>query len=223
MLTTALLAELGVSHAFGTRGEAEPKGLLRARQVHGANVVGVAACRAAQAPEADAVVSTEAGVWIGVVTADCVPILLASERGDAVAAVHAGWRGLAAGVVEAAVAALREQAASEPCSAAVGPHIGPCCYEVDARVLDAMSARHGPLLGACLTESRPGHAQLDLGALTQAVLAREGVELCDVVQQVGDTLAGGLRCPPELEVLWAVVCAVAVLVVDVLAWCQGPT
>lgn len=175
MLTAPLLGALGVAHAFGTRSEVEPDDWLCARQVHGARVVEASACRAQPPPEADAVVSAEPGVFIGVVTADCVPILLAAGRGAAVAAVHAGWRGLAAGVIEAGVAALQERARGEALSAVVGPHIGPCCYEVDAPVLDALAARQGSLLDACLCNAGSRHAQLDLGALTLAVLEREGV------------------------------------------------
>ena len=176
MLSAPLLEEMGVVHAFGTRGDVEPPGLLRARQVHGAVVVEAQACRAQPVPEADAVVSAEAGTSIGVVTADCLPILLASERAGAVAAVHAGWRGLAAGVIEAGVTALRACAGGEAVTAVVGPHVGPCCYEVDAPVLDALATRHDALLEACLSRTRPQHAQLDLDALALAVLARTGVE-----------------------------------------------
>lgn len=179
MLTAPLLEGLGVAHAFGMRGDEEARGLLRARQVHGARVVEADACRAQPPPEADALVSTDAGVWIGVVTADCVPILLASESGRAVAAVHAGWRGLAAGVIETAVRALRSRARGEALWAVVGPRVGPCCYEVDTPVLEALAARHGPLLQACSRATRSGHAQLDLGALARAALEGEGVERCD--------------------------------------------
>ena len=178
MLTHPLLEELGVAHAFGTRGEAEIGGLLRARQVHGARVVEAAACREEPPPEADALVSADPGVWIGVVTADCVPILLASGSGAVVAAVHAGWRGLALGVIEAAVGALGEIAGRESLHAVVGPHVGPCCYEVDAPVLDALEARHGALLSASLQHVRSEHAQLDLGSLALAVMEREGVDRC---------------------------------------------
>lgn len=181
MLRAPLLEEMGVAHAFGTRGDAEPPGLLRPRQVHGSVVVEANACRVQPVPEADAVVSSEAGVPIGVVTADCLPILLASERVGAVAAVHAGWRGLAAGVVEAGVRALRAHAAGEAVTAVVGPHVGPCCYEVDAPVLDALATRHDALLEACLSRTRPQHARLDLGALALAVLACTGVERCAAV------------------------------------------
>lgn len=172
-LNHPLLAEL--HHGFGLRDTPEPPGLLRPRQVHGAAVVDAAACRRAPPPEADAVVSAEPGVPVGVVTADCVPVLLAVASGRAVAAVHAGWRGLAAGVVEAGVDALRQSAADSAPRAVLGPHIGACCYEVDAPVVDALSARYGPAVASALREGRPGHAWLDLGALVRHALAGAGI------------------------------------------------
>ncbi len=185
VLQSSVLAEIGVAHAFGGIGAPVPDDVLRPKQVHGTRVVRVrdAAIETTDLGEADAVVATRAGAAVGVVTADCVPLLLASADGRAVAAVHAGWRGLAAGVIEAAVASLAREAAlaslarevdATSLHAAVGPCIGPCCYEVDAPVLEAMGTR----LDAphCRPrESRPGHAQLDLAALAQAALHAAGV------------------------------------------------
>jgi hypothetical protein len=194
-LRHALLSELGVEHGFGVRGFAEPPGLRRPRQVHGIGVVDareIAAC--AQPPEADAVLSDEPGVRIGVVSADCVPILLAELGGGLVAAIHAGWRGLSSGVVGACVealfvraqdAALRVHAEGAPTTgrargaprfaAVIGPHIGACCYEVDAPVLEAFEARFGRALPGALKPSRPGHAKLALGALAREALLEAGL------------------------------------------------
>jgi YfiH family protein len=136
------------------------------------------ACRGpGLAPEADAVFATEPGVVVGVVTADCVPILLACARGAGVAAVHAGWRGLARGVVEAGVLELARASGAPPAriAAAIGPHIGACCYEVDAPVVDAIAARLGPEALASAAPVRAGHWLLDLGALAALALARAGV------------------------------------------------
>ena len=181
MLCHSLLAERGVAHGFGVRDAPDPPGLLRPRQVHGCDVTTAASCRSDPPPRADAVVSDEVGVPIGVVTADCVPLLLASERGDAVAAIHAGWRGLAAGVVARGVDALRRQRGSERLLAVIGPHIGPCCYEVDAPVLDAMTQAFGSAPVAVLARPvRPGHAMLDLGALTARALVSAGLAPSDV-------------------------------------------
>jgi polyphenol oxidase len=166
-----LLRACGVRHGFGTRGDAPPATLIRPRQVHGSRIASAAECAAGI--DADAVV-TRTRDPVGVVTADCVPVLAASADGRSVAAIHAGWRGLAAGVIEAAMAALAREAGGAPLHAAIGPHIGPCCYEVDAPVLDAL--RHFDAdLDASTTPSRPGHRFLDLGSLSRAALLRAGV------------------------------------------------
>ena len=107
-------------------------------------------------------------------TADCVPVLLAAH--GAVAAVHAGWRGLAGGVIPQALAALRERARGSALVGVVGPSIGPCCYEVDEPVLGAMRVRFGDALDGALTPTRAGHARLDLPALARAALVAAGLE-----------------------------------------------
>jgi hypothetical protein len=166
-----LLRACGVRHGFGTRGDASPEGLLRPRQVHGARAVGAAECAAGV--DADAVIAAGTPEPIGVVTADCVPVLAASVDGRAVAAIHAGWRGLAAGVIETAIDALG-RASKLPIGAVIGPHIGACCYEVDEPVLDAL--RHFDAgLDAAVRESRPGHWWLDLGELARRSLLGAGV------------------------------------------------
>lgn len=170
-----LLERAGVEHGFGSRSSSAPAGLLRPRQVHGSRVVSGASCARDPAPEADAVVSGQAGVPVGVVTADCVPILAASESGRAVAAIHAGWRGLARGVVAAGVDALRHLCPGEALVAAVGPHIGACCYEVDDPVLDALGPGFSGGLGFAVRPTRAGHARLDLGALTFRALELAGL------------------------------------------------
>jgi YfiH family protein len=146
--------------------------------VHGRAVVRAEEWPASRpAPEADAVVATRPGAIVGVVTADCVPILLAAGEGRGVAAVHAGWRGLALGVVQAGLEALLHASGASPGAlvAAIGPHIGPCCYEVDAPVLDALSAGLGQAALEAATPARSGHWMLDLAALTALALERAGV------------------------------------------------
>jgi len=115
------------------------------KQVHGARVVRLGASDAApDAPvhEADASVTTEPGIACTVLVADCLPVLLAAPCGRAVAAAHAGWRGLAGGVVEAALAQLCEAASCEPgaVQAWLGACIGPRRFEVGADVLQAFGA-----------------------------------------------------------------------------------
>ena len=176
-----LLASAGIAHGFGTRGAQPPAGLLRPRQVHGARVIRLTEVSDAGDPaggvlgDADASVCATAGRSVGVVTADCVPILIATPSG-CVAAVHAGWRGLAAGVIGAAVEVLAELAPDAHAAlAAIGPHVGRACYEVDAPVLDALAPRCGPALDAAIEATRPGHWQLDLGLLVRRELERSGV------------------------------------------------
>ncbi len=101
------------------------------RQVHGCRVV--EARLPGDLGEADAIYVQRSGLPIAVATADCVPVIVEAHRAAAV--VHAGWRGAAAGVVPAALDALRA-AGHQPLRAAIGPAIGPCCYEVGAEVTD---------------------------------------------------------------------------------------
>jgi polyphenol oxidase len=149
----------------------EPRWL---KQVHGARVV--AASEALQEPEADGCVARAAGEVCVVLAADCLPVLLCDLEGQAVAAAHAGWRGLSAGVLEAAVAAMRVPAAS--ILAYLGPAIGPQAFEVGADVLDAFS-RDDPA-HTCFTPTAPsasGEAKwlADLPGLARRRLARAGV------------------------------------------------
>lgn len=178
-------------HGFGVRGAALPASLVRPRQMHGAAVAWVADGAASPA-EADAIVGATPGVAVAVATADCVPVLAASRDGIAVAAIHAGWRGLAAGVVEAGIAALGDAARHAPLVAAIGPCIGPCCYEIDGPVVDALATRFGGALAHALRPARPGHQCLDLVALVSAALARAGLAP-DAIGALPDACT---RCDP---------------------------
>ncbi|MFM9019583.1 MAG: polyphenol oxidase family protein, partial [Actinomycetota bacterium] len=91
--------------------------------------------------DCDAVVPRAPGVALLAMGADCPVIALWDDRGDVVAAVHAGWRGISAGVIPAAVRATGADPAA--LAAAVGPHVGPCCYPVDADLRHEMASRHG--------------------------------------------------------------------------------
>ena len=117
-------------------------------QVHGASVVTIrrGAARPARPPEADVLVSNEPDAALAVRAADCVPLLLADPRTGAVGAVHAGWRGTAAGAATAAVRALTREFDAQPHDliAAIGPAIGPCCYEVGSELVDAFAAAGHP-------------------------------------------------------------------------------
>jgi len=151
----AVQDSLGVTLAFG-------------HQVHGTRVVVAdGAPRHEDAPDqADGQATVTRGVAATVMVADCLPIALAGE--GAVAMIHAGWRGLAAGIVGAGVDRLREVDVRGPLSAAIGPGAGGCCYEVGEEVHAAFS-RHGPAV-------RRGR-NLDLKAVAARELDRAGVEL----------------------------------------------
>jgi YfiH family protein len=163
------------AHGFGTIGCEAPRGLVRVKQVHGRVVL--RATRASDAPlgEADAIVCDVPGLSIGVVTADCIPVLIATPSG-AVAAVHAGWRGLAAGVLEASIDALgRIVHDAADAVAVIGPHIGARCYEVDAPVVSALTVRFGDAVDAALRATRPGHFEIELARLAALDLSRAGL------------------------------------------------
>jgi len=141
-------------------------------QVHGADVVVVDAPGAGAGTAADAAVTDVVGAALAVQTADCAPIALVGERG-AIAAVHAGWRGLAAGVVERAVDRLR-QLDGGAVRAAVGPCIHPECYEFGAAELDLLAARYGDRVRATTADGAPA---LDLPAAVLAALDGADVEV----------------------------------------------
>jgi polyphenol oxidase len=127
-----------LEHGFGTRRSAAWRGdpaLVTLRQIHSDRCVH-ADGRAGCLGEGDALVTASPGALLAVRTADCVPILLVDEAERAVAAVHAGWRGTAAEIAAKVVAAMRSRFGSRPerMHAAIGPGIGPCCYEVGPEV-----------------------------------------------------------------------------------------
>ena len=115
--------------------------LVRVHQVHGAEVV-IAEDVRGRRPEADIIVSRDHTIALAVQAADCIPLLLADPSTGAVAAAHAGWRGLAAGGPAAAVASLTREFGSRSVDlvAAIGPAIGACCYEVGGDVRDRFEA-----------------------------------------------------------------------------------
>ncbi len=123
--------------------------------------------------EGDALLENIPGAVVAVKTADCIPILLVDERLRAVAAVHAGWRGTAAGIAPRAAQAMRERFGTEPADlhAAIGPGIGECCYEVGPEVAAAVVARTG---GRSFDGNR-GRVHLNLTAENQRQLLEAGV------------------------------------------------
>lgn len=161
-----------------------------AEQVHGRQVLRCEPQRAGLAGpggwrlagRGDALVSTVPGQAVAVLVADCAPVLLADGQDRAVAAVHAGWRGLAAGVVEAAVQALCRAAGCTPTEleAWVGPCIRGCCYEVGPEVAGAVSRALGPAdladgLPPYLRAGRGDRFWLDVAEAAREALASAGI------------------------------------------------
>ena len=143
------------------------------RQVHGARVL---AASAGERPDADGLVTASSGRLVGVVTADCVPVLLVGRDARVAAAVHAGWRGAAAGVLEAAVRELAARgAAPRDVDAAIGPAVGGCCYEVGPEVRDAFEGRTGHATAVAWTGPTGGKYHLDLRRAVALLLEAAGV------------------------------------------------
>ncbi len=134
------------------------------RQVHGAAVL---AGRPGDCGEGDALVTTLPGLALEVVTADCVPILVAAD--GQVAAIHAGWRGLVGGVVAATLKSFGDPARA---TAWIGPAIGACCYEVGEEVAGPVVALAS---AAVLAPGKRGRPHLDLGLAAEIALERCGV------------------------------------------------
>lgn len=151
------------------------------RQVHGTQVYRPADRHAAIVPEADAIVTGQAGLACAVLTADCLPVCLATVDGSTVAVAHAGWRGLASGVLEQTVRAM----GPEPSRvlAWLGPAIGPCHFEVGEDVRSAFLSGVPEYLQADLVAAfRPagedGKWWADLYALARQRLRQAGVMQC---------------------------------------------
>lgn len=145
------------------------------RQVHGIRVLRFDAAPSADEdePEADAAVTSVPGVVLAILTADCLPVVFAARDGSEVAAAHAGWRGLAAGMLEATVAAMHTPA--QNVIAWLGPAAGPQAYEIGTEVRETFVA-HDPGAAIAFTDTRPGHWRVDLYALARRRLAAAGVQ-----------------------------------------------
>jgi polyphenol oxidase len=149
----------------------DPSRFFRLRQVHGHDVRRIVSGddpAAVAGVSADALVSVEPGVALGVLTADCVPVLFADVERGVIGAAHAGWRGVVAGVLRSTVEAMLALGAErEHLRAAIGPAIGPCCYEVGPEVVREFTA-----LGAVREGIRP---RVDLRAAARLLLEQAGV------------------------------------------------
>ena len=138
-------------------------------QVHGVAVVNAAST---QNFCADASFASEKNIVCTVMTADCLPVLICNRAGSKVAAAHAGWRGLHAGVIEAAISALQET--PDNILVWLGPAIGPQAFEVGDEVRTAF-VTDLPQTAAAFTATKPGHWLVDIYQLARLRLARIGV------------------------------------------------
>ena len=192
MLTSALLID--TPHGFSTREELALERILPgaplilARQVHSPRVVVLTEPWAGAPPEADALVTDRPGLLLGVVTADCAPVLLADAEAGVVGAAHAGWRGALGGVIENSVLAMEGLGAMrDRMRAAIGPTIAQQSYEVDAAMRDRFPADAGRFFAS----GRPGHWQFDLPGFVARCLADAGIRAVEDLAQ--DTYANEAR------------------------------
>ena len=187
MITSALLSSIaGIIHGFGTASELVPHALQAEwdrrpvkKQVHGTRAVKIVD-PSQHAGEADAFHTSVAGIPVSVITADCVPLLLSRRDGSHVAAVHAGWRGLANGIIPAL---LRELEAGNDWVATIGPTICAPCYEVSADLANDFTQRFP---GIAVQSMFPQPRHLDLRAVATWQLREAGIEAIDQ--------AGGCTC-----------------------------
>jgi len=141
-------------------------------QVHGTGVQRFDAPDT-KAPEADAAVTSAPGVVLAVLTADCLPVVFAARDGSEIAAAHAGWRGLAAGILERTVKAMH--APARDVLAWFGPAAGPDRYEIGQEVFDAFTVQNPHAITAFIP-TRPGHWRVNLYALARQRLRSAGLD-----------------------------------------------
>ncbi|MDE2198632.1 MAG: peptidoglycan editing factor PgeF [Rhodospirillales bacterium] len=172
---------------------ADPARLVGLTQVHGPAVARVEAPWApGSGPRADAMVTDRAGVALGIVTADCAPVLFADVEAGVIGAAHAGWRGAVGGVLEATLAAMRALGAATPqIRAAIGPCIARASYEVAADMRDAALAADALSDVFFSPGARPERWQFDLAGYCAARLRRAGLPEVGVLR--ADTCADEAR------------------------------
>ncbi len=170
------LSEIASDHAL--------KSIVTVKQVHGNSVFFADRAAANELPQADSVVSTQAAVGVGVVTADCVPVLICFPDFGCVCAVHAGWRGTLLRVVRKCLDAVCERFSLKPqdAVAAVGPAIGKCCYEVRDDVASRFISKFGRNHGEWLLEKDDGKFLLDIVRLNALELLNSGVSKIDTIE-----------------------------------------
>lgn len=149
-------------------------------QVHGVNVRMVESEQDARCDteRCDALMTDVASVLLAVKTADCVPVLLADKRTGASAAIHAGWRGTLAQIVQSTLQRMSERYGTRAgdVRAAIGPSAGACCYEVGAEVIEAFRREFKDADELLTPTKREGHARIDLPRANRNQLTAAGVE-----------------------------------------------
>ena len=150
--------------------------IITMKQVHGDQVIEVKNGNIKEAGEADGMLTQEKDAFLSVLTADCVPLLFVAPHRKVAAVVHAGWRGSLAGIAAKMVNVMRAEHGISPerVEAAIGPAIGPCCYEVKEDVSRPLINRWEKIADACL-EKREGKIFLDLPRLNRLTLEQSGV------------------------------------------------
>jgi YfiH family protein len=168
------------------------EGLVTAYQVHGIAVAGVIAPWAEGArPQADALVTSRRGIAIGIVTADCTPVLLADRRAGVIGAAHAGWKGAKAGVIEAVVAAMIQHGArAANIVAAIGPTIAAASYEVGPEFRQAF-INDDPAAARFFTEGPNGKPHFDLPGFVAGRLGALNLGAVELI--AADTCADATR------------------------------
>jgi purine-nucleoside/S-methyl-5'-thioadenosine phosphorylase / adenosine deaminase len=150
--------------------------IITMKQVHGDQIIDVKDRNIKEAGEGDGMKTGEKEAFLGILTADCVPILFVAPEQKIVAVVHAGWRGTLAGIAPKMVRLLDSQHGISPdaIEAALGPAIGPCCYEVQQDVWRPLVERWGKIAELCV-DHRDSKTYLDLRRLNRAILEQAGV------------------------------------------------
>jgi polyphenol oxidase len=188
LLRSEILGAAGLLHAFPERGATDadivrelglPPGaaIVQVKQVHGADAIDAALAGPDRCADALVARADDGRVAVGVRVADCVPVLVGDDATGDVAAIHAGWRGIVAGIVRAGVERLGASGSRSGATrlvAAIGPCIGPCCFEVGRDVAEQIvRASHGARV---IIAERGDKAYVDLRAAVRAQLLAVGVK-----------------------------------------------